>query len=131
MQQKTLVNKVENKIPDINNLTTKTSLSTVVDKIPDISSLVKKSGYNAKITSVENNVKKLQVYDLSYFTEKQYFDEGDGKQNYLVFLSMSKYFKLNTIVGVLMIVFYHGNLKDYLIKVLNHLKHLITVLIQD
>ena len=45
-------------------------------------------------------MEKLQAYDLSYFRGKQYFDEGDGKQNYLVFLSMSKYFKLNTIVGV-------------------------------
>ena len=54
-----------------------------------------------QITSIENNVKKLQAYDLSYFRGKQYFDEGDGKQNYLVFLSMRKYFKLNTIVGVI------------------------------
>ena len=54
-----------------------------------------------QITSIENNVKKLQAYDLSYFRGKQYFDEGDGKQNYLVFLSMRKYFKLNMIVGVI------------------------------
>ena len=31
---------------------------------------------------------------------KQCFDEGDGKQNYLVFLPMRKYFKLNIVVGV-------------------------------
>ena len=37
---------------------------------------------------------------MSYFKVKQYFDEGRGKQNYLVFLPLSKYFKLNTIVGV-------------------------------
>ena len=37
---------------------------------------------------------------MSYFKGKQYFDEGSGKQNYLVFLPLSKYFKLNTIVGV-------------------------------
>ena len=98
---KTLVNKAENKIPDISNLATKTSLSTVEDKIPDISNLVKKSNYNTKITSIENYVEKLQAYDLSYFRGKQYFDEEDGKQNYLVFLSMTKYFKLNTIDGVI------------------------------
>ena len=57
--------------------------------------------YNTKITSTESNVKKLQAYDLCYFRGKQYFDEGDGKQNYLVFLSMKKYFKLNTIAGVI------------------------------
>ena len=54
-----------------------------------------------QITSIENNVKKLQAYDLSYFRGKQYFDEGDGKQNYLVFLSMRKYFKLNSVVNVI------------------------------
>ena len=37
---------------------------------------------------------------MSYYRGKQYFDEGSGKQNYLVFLPMGKYFKLNSIVGV-------------------------------
>ena len=32
---------------------------------------------------------------LSYCRGKQYFDEGSGKQNYLVFLPIGKYFKLN------------------------------------
>ena len=73
-------------MPDISNLATKTELSTVGNKIPDISNLVKKSDYNTKITGIENNVKKLQAYDLSYSRDKQYFDEEDGKQNYLVFL---------------------------------------------
>ena len=43
----------------------------------------------------------MQAYDLSYFKGKQYFNEGSGKQNYLVFLPMGKYFKLNSIVGVI------------------------------
>ena len=42
---------------------------------------------------------------------------------------MRKYFKLNSVAGV-MIVFYHGDLKEYLMKVLNRLQHLIMVLIQ-
>ena len=37
---------------------------------------------------------------MSYFKGKQYFDQGSGKQNYLVFLPMRKYFKLNSVVGV-------------------------------
>ena len=98
--------------------------------MPDISNLVKKSDYNTKITGIESNVMKLQVYDLSYFRGKQYFDKGDAKQNYLVFLPMRKYFKLNTILELL-IVCCHGNLKDYLMKVLSHLQHLIIILIQD
>ena len=37
---------------------------------------------------------------MSYFKGKQYFDEWSGKQNYLVFLPLRKYFKLNSVVGV-------------------------------
>ena len=92
---KTDLNTVDNKIPDISNLATKTALTTIENKIPDISSLVKKSDYNTKITEVENNTNKLQTYDLSYFRGKTYFDEEDGKQNYLVFLPKRKHFKLN------------------------------------
>ena len=75
-------------------------VNNVEVKIPNISNLVKKSDYNTKITNIENNVRQLQAYDLSYFKGKQYFDEGSGKQNYLVFLPMSKYFKLNSVVAV-------------------------------
>ena len=96
-----MVTTVENKIPDIINLATKTALTTFEKKTPDISSLVEKSDYNTKITGIENNIKKLQAYDLSYFRGKQYFDEGDGKQNYLVFLPMRKYFKLSLFAGII------------------------------
>ena len=91
---------VKKKIPNINNLATKTLVNNVENKIPNISDLVKNTDYNTKITNIENNVRQLQSYDLSYFKGKQYFDEGSGKQSYLVFLPLSKYFKLNTIVGV-------------------------------
>ena len=37
---------------------------------------------------------------MSYFKGKQCFDEGSGKQNYLVFLPMRKYLKLNSVAGV-------------------------------
>ena len=37
---------------------------------------------------------------MSYLHGKSYFDE-DGRQNYLVFLPMIKYFKLNSIVNVI------------------------------
>ena len=76
-------------------------MATVEDKIPNISNIVKKSDHNTKITSIESNVKKLQANDLSYSRGKQYFNEEDGKQNYLVFLPMSKYFKLNSIVSII------------------------------
>ena len=84
---------------DVSNLATKTALTTVENKIPDTSSLAKKSDYNTKITNIKNNVRQLQAYDLSYFKGKQYFNEGSGKQNDLVFLPMSKYFKSNSVVS--------------------------------
>ena len=43
----------------------------------------------------------LNDNDLSYCRSKQYFDEGSGEENYLVFLPMRKYFKLNSILGVI------------------------------
>ena len=97
---KTLVNKVANIIPDINNLATKTALTTVENKITDISSLVKKSDYNRKITEFENDIKKLEAYDSSYYNGKKYFDQEDGTQSYLAFLPKRKYFKLNSIAFI-------------------------------
>ena len=58
------------------------------------------SSLNRKITA--NKLKHFLIdNDLSYYRGKQYFDEGSGKQNYLVFLPMGKYFKLNSVVGVI------------------------------
>ena len=143
---------IENKIPDISGLATKTALAIVENKIPTISGLVKKADYNTRITDIENKLKNhnhdkyvatsefntlaanffntrlaqanlitntafdaklsnpnrkitanktrhfLNDNDLSYYGGKQYFDEGSGKQNYLVFLPINKYFKLNSVV---------------------------------
>ena len=47
---------LENKIPDISNLATKTALTAVENKIPSISSLVKTTDYNTKNTEVENKL---------------------------------------------------------------------------
>ena len=38
----TKITELENKIPDISNLATKTALTAVENKIPDVSNLVKK-----------------------------------------------------------------------------------------
>ena len=97
----------------------------------------KLSNLNEKITKnktdhllAQNELKKLQTFDSSYFIGKNYFEE-DGTQNYLVFQPISRYFK--TLPNLIM--FYHGNLKDYLLKLLNHilhhhLLHLIIILYQ-
>ena len=70
------------------------SLITKTDFDAKLSSLIKKSTTNRAKHFLNDN-------DLSYYRGKQYFDEGSGKQNYLVFLPMGKYFKLNSIVGVI------------------------------
>ena len=95
----------------------------------------KLSRINRKITKnktenllVKNEFKKLKTFDSSYFIGKSHFEE-DGTQNYLVFQPINKYFKMITNTDISSI-FHHGNLKDYLLKVLNHLQDLIIVLIQ-
>ena len=42
---------------------------------------------------IENELKKLKTFDLSYFKGKNYF--GDSNINYLVFEVSLKYIKLN------------------------------------
>ena len=46
----------------------------------------------------ENDFKKLQKFDSSYFRGKNYFDD-DGTQNYLVFQPKEKYFKTTDVVN--------------------------------
>ena len=64
--------------------------------------LITKTDFDAELSSLNikvtaNKTKHfLNDNDLSYYRGKQYFDEGSGKQNYLVFLPMGKYFKLNS-----------------------------------
>ena len=52
----TKISEIENKIPSISNLATKTALTTVENKIPSTNNLVKKTDYNAKITEIENKI---------------------------------------------------------------------------
>ena len=84
------------------NLTTKTDFDGKLSRI------------NREITEnkteyllVKNELNKLKTFDSTYFIGKSNFEE-DGTQNYLVFQPI-------------LIMFHHGNLKDYLLKVLNHL----------
>ena len=55
----TKITELENKIPDISNLATKTALSTVENKITDTSNLVRKIDYNTKITEIEKKITDL------------------------------------------------------------------------
>ena len=48
---------------------------------------------NTKITSNENELKKLKTFDSSYFRGKNHVEE-DRTQNYLVFQAIERYFKV-------------------------------------
>ena len=66
--------------------------------------LIRKTDFDAELSSLNRKITAnktkhfLNDNDLSYYHGKQYFDEGSGKHNYLVFLPMRKYFKLNSVV---------------------------------
>ena len=66
--------------------------------------LITKTDFNVKLSSLNKNITEnktkhfLNDNDLSYYHAKQYFDEGSGKQNYLVSLPMRKYSKLYSVV---------------------------------
>ena len=67
--------------------------------------LITKTDFDAKLSSLNRKITPnktryfLNDNDLSYYCGKQYFDEGSGKQKYLVFLPINKYFKLNSVVN--------------------------------
>ena len=66
------ITELENKIPDISNLATKTALTTVENKIPSVSNLAKKTGYNTKVTEIEdklNNHNHDKYIDTSEFNK--------------------------------------------------------------
>ena len=72
---------------------TKTDFDT---KLKDISDRI--TSNKTKHLLVENELKRLNKFDLSYFRGNSHF-EKDGTQNYLVFQPMQKYFKRIAGVG--------------------------------
>ena len=66
---------------------TKTDFDT---KLQDISKRI--TSNKTKHFLVENELKKLKTFDLSYFKDKDHFEE-DGTRNYLVFQPVYRYFK--------------------------------------
>ena len=118
------ITEVEDKIPSITVLATNSALTDIENKIPDNNTLVKKTDFDAglkkicgRVTSnkskhllVENELKKLETFDSSYFKGKSHFEE-DGIQNYLVFQPMCRYFKKIAGVGKGSYI-YFGKYKD-------------------
>ena len=76
----------------------------------------KKKQFDGKTLKLENNIKKLQTFDSSYFKE----DDG---QDYLYFNQYADMLKQMENLS------YLGNLKDYLTKLLRLILPLIIVLL--
>ena len=66
---------------------TKTDLDNTVSGLNNTIAANKTQKY------IENKLKELKAFDSSYFIGKSNFEE-DGTQNYLVFQSLNKYFKV-------------------------------------
>ena len=50
------ITEIEDKIPSMSGLATKTALTAVENEIPNIGSLVKKTDYNTKIAEIEKKI---------------------------------------------------------------------------
>ena len=62
--------------------------------------LLKKVIITQKLLRLKIILKKIGAYDTEYYSRKKYFDEEDGKQNYLVFLPKRKSFKLSSVAFI-------------------------------
>ena len=68
------ITEIENKIPDISNLATKTALNTIEKKVPGTTNLVKKTYYNTKIAEIESKIpdfSNLATRSLLTFVENK------------------------------------------------------------
>ena len=113
----TKISEIENKVnnhnhdkyittPEFNTMAAtvfKARLAAETDLIrkPDFDSRLKKisdrvTKNKTKLFLVENELKKLQTLESSYFLCRSYFDGTDGAQNSLVFQVGEKYFKNNS-----------------------------------
>ena len=86
----------------------------------------KLSDLNRKIVSnkekhlfIENELKKLESFDSSYFRGKSHF-KNDGSQNWIVF---NQYTDILKQLVLMVVIFCHTNLKDCLMKALMYLLH--------
>ena len=139
----TKITEMENKLNrNYNKYITTAEFNKLAEDLFDVrvaqANLITKMDFDAKLSRInrkimENKTKftcwkwidKAKNISFRLQNDKSHFEE-DGTQNYLAFQPLNKYFKVIPIL----IMFHHGNLKDYLLKVLNYLQHLIIVLLQ-
>ena len=67
----TKINKIENEIPNINNLVTTTAITAIGNKIPNVSDFVKKTDYNTKISDIKNKITGDHNHD-KYITTQEF-----------------------------------------------------------
>ena len=105
---KTAQTNLSNTVPDISTLIKKSDYDTKIAEIENKyvsntgfdsklapANVITKRNFDAKIVEIEieNNIKKLQTFDSSYFRDKSHFEE-DGIQSYLIFQPLYRYFKM-------------------------------------
>ena len=73
--KKAKLTEIENKIPDISNLATKTALTAAENKTPDVSNLVEKTDCNTKVTEIQ---KKLTDHNHDKYTDTSKFNKLAG-----------------------------------------------------
>ena len=129
-----IILKIEGKIPDISNLTTKTALTTVENKIPKVRGLATKTALTAignKIPDISNFATKIALTNLSNtgpdittLIKKSDYDEkiAEIEHKYVSNTGFGSKFDSKS---------HHGNLKGYLTKLLYLMLLLIIVLPQD
>ena len=94
-------------MPDISTLIKKSNYDTKIAEIESKyvsntgfdsklaqANVITKRNFEAQVFELENNIKKLQIFDSSYFGGKSHFEE-DGTQDYLVFQPITRYFTIN------------------------------------
>ena len=108
---KTALTNLSNSVPDITTLIKKSDYDAKIAEIESQyvsntgfssklaqANVITKRNFDSEIIELENNIKKLQTFDSSYFRGKSHFEE-DGTQNYLVFQPIIRCFKVNTITN--------------------------------
>ena len=131
---KTALTTVENKIPKVRGLATKTALTAIGNKIPDISNFATKTALTAignKIPDISNFATKTALTNLSNtgpdittLIKKSDYDEKIAEIEH-------KYVSNTGFGSKCDSKSHHGNLKGYLTKPLYLMLLLIIVLLQD
>ena len=62
VKKKKNLTELENKVPDVSSLETKTALTSVENKIPSVSNLIWKTDENTKFTEIENKLNNHNHY---------------------------------------------------------------------